>query len=100
MATLKKIRTYKNWSTRPESDNVIIAGNIYKGVEKGEPYDLVQFSINEITDYFWNESICVPLNTSDDDIKKIVEEYVATITDDDIKDYQRFLDYGNKYGWD
>lgn len=99
MATLKKINIYRNWGIRPDG-NVIIAGNIYYNVEKGEPYDLVQFSINEITGYFWNESICVPLNTSDDDIKKIVEEYITTITDDDIKDYQRFLDDGNKYGWD
>ena len=99
MATLKEINIYRNWGIRPDG-NEIIAGNIYCDVEKGKPYDLVQFSINEINGYYWNETICVPLNTSDEDIKKIVEEYITTITDDDIKDYQRFLDDGNKYGWD
>lgn len=99
MATLKKINIYRNWGIRPDG-NTIIEGNIYYGVDKGEPYDLVQFSINEINGYYWNDTLCVPVGTEEDEINRIVNEYVATITEADIKEYQRFLDYGNKYGWD
>lgn len=99
MATLKKINIYRNWGIRPDG-NAIIAGNIYYDVEKGKPYDLVQFSISEINGYYWNDTLCVPVGTEEDEINRIVNEYVATITEADIKEYQRFLDYGNKYGWD
>ena len=99
MATLKKVNIYRNWGIRPDG-NTIIEGNIYYGVDKGEPYDLVQFSINEINGYYWNDTICVPIGTSEENINRIVNEFVKTITDADMKEYQRFLDYGNKYGWD
>ena len=99
MATLKDINIHRNWGIRPDG-NAIIAGNIYYGVDKGEPYDLVQFSISEINGYYWNDTLCVPVETEEDEINRIVNEYVATITEADIKEYQRFLDYGKKYGWD
>lgn len=99
MATLKDINIHRNWGTRP-NDNTIIAGNIYYGVKKGEDYDLVQVSINEISGYYWATTICVPVNTNEEDIKKIAIEFVKTISDEDVKEYQKFLDYGNKYGWD
>lgn len=99
MATLKGINIHRNWGKRPEG-NITIEGNIYYGVEKGKPYDLIQFSINEINGYYWNNTLCVPVGTEEDEINRIVNEYVATITEADIKEYQKFLDYGNKYGWD
>lgn len=99
MATLKKINIYRNWGIRPDG-NTIIEGNIYYGVNKGEPYDLVQFSINEINGYYWNTSLCVHAGMSEEEINRIVAEYVKTITNADIKEYQKFLDFGKKYGWD
>lgn len=98
MATLKEINIHRNWGTRP-TDNVIYLNHAWY-VDKGEAYDLVQFSINEIVGYYWNTSLCVPAGTSEKEINRIVAEYVEAITDADIKEYQKFLDFGNKYGWD
>lgn len=99
MATVKKINITRNWNTRP-NDNAIHFGGIYKNVEKGEPYDLVQFSINEISGYYWHSCLCVPCGTSEDEVKGMVEEFVKSITDKQIREYKEFIDFGNKYGWD
>lgn len=99
MATLKNIQIYRNWGKRP-TGNVTIMGNIYYGVEKGDPYDLVQFSIEEIKGYYWDKTLCVTVGTSEEEIRKLVLEYISNISDKDIQEYQKFLDWGNKYGWD
>ena len=99
MATLKNIQIYRNWGKRP-TGNVIIIGDVYYGVEQGDLYDLVQFSIEEIKGYYWNETLCVTVGTSEEDIRKLVLEYISNISDKDIQEYQKFLDWGNKYGWD
>lgn len=99
MATLKDIQIHRNWGKRP-TGNVTIMGDVYYGVEEGDPYDLVQFSINEIKGYYWNESLCVAVDTSEEEIRKIVLEYISNISNKDIQEYQKFLDWGNKYGWD
>lgn len=98
MATLKSIQISRSWGVRP-TDNAIYIGCAWM-VEPGELYDLVQFSINEINGYYWRTSICVPEGTSEDEINKIVKEYINTLSDEDIKEYKDFLDFGNKYGWD
>ena len=59
-------------------------------VEPGESYDLVQFSIDEINGYYWKTFICVPEGTSEDEINKIVKEYINTISDEDIKNTKIF----------
>lgn len=98
MTTLKNIQVSKSWGIRP-TDSAIYIGCAWM-VEPGEPYDLVQFSINEINGYYWRTSICVPEGTSDEDVEKIVKEYVSAISDEEIREYKKFLDWGNKYGWD
>ena len=99
MATIKKIKISRNWGKRP-TDNAIYCGMAW-GVEKGEPYDLVQFSIHELNKpYFWNMSLCVKCGTSEEEINKLVEEYAETITDKDIAEYIDFLEQGEKWGWD
>lgn len=98
MATLKKVSISRNWGVRP-NDNGIYLGNNWM-VEKGQPYDLVQFSINEINGYYWEEALCVPIGITEEDAKQLCEEAVSYITDKAIKDYKWFLDMGNKYGWD
>lgn len=101
MATIKDIKISRNWGKRP-TGNCSIAYQAYANVEQGEEYDLVQFSINELDKpYFWRSSIGVPCGTSEEDIKKIVEEYARDyITEQDIKDYRDFLESGEKWGWD
>lgn len=100
MATIKKIRINRNWSTRP-TDNGIYVGDVWF-VEKGEPYDLIQFSINELDmGYFWHTSLCVPCGISDEDALKMAEEYAKdNISQKSIDSYKHFLEYGQKYGWD
>lgn len=100
MATIKDIKIHRNWGKRP-TDNVVYVGMAW-GVEKGEPYDLVQFSINELDKfYFWNTSLCFPCGMSEEEIKKECVNYAQqNITEKDIKDYRYFLECGEKWGWD
>lgn len=99
MATIKDIKIHRNWGKRP-TDNVVYVGMAW-GVEKGEPYDLVQFSINELgKSYFWNTSLCFPCGMSEEEIKKECVDYAQqNITEKDIKDYLYFLECGEKWGW-
>ena len=99
MPTIKEIIISRNWGIRP-NDNVIYSGKIWL-VEKDEPYDLVQFRINELSkSYYWNESLCVKAGTSEEGINKLVQEYVEQISDKDIADYEKFLEEGERWGWD
>ena len=99
MATIKDIKISRNWGKRP-TDNAIYCGMIW-GVEKGEPYDLVQFLINELgKSYFWQTSLCLPCGMSEEEIKEECIDYAKTITEQDIKDYKWFLECGEKWGWD
>ena len=84
MATIKEIQRSRNWGVRPTSD-VIVEGHIWL-VEKGQPYDLVQFSINELNKPYW---------------WRVVRDYAEdVITEKDIKEYIWFLECGEKWGWD
>lgn len=100
MATIKKIQRSRNWSKRPIG-NIVLDGHIWL-VEKGQDYDLVQFSINELDKpYFWRESICVPCDWEDEVVERVVKGYAEDeITEKDIKDYFEFLECGEKWGWD
>lgn len=99
MATIKSFEIKRNWSKRPVG-NVEIAGNIW-GVKKGEEYDLVSFTLNETKKgYKWHQSLCVPCGASEKDIKKILHNVALSITDEDIASYDRFIENGEKYGWD
>jgi len=100
MATVKKIRISREWNERPE-DDIDIAGEIYF-VEKGQTYDLLQFTLEELGyDYFWHESLCVPCGKTEKELLEIARNYAKTqITDERLNNYRRFLDYGEKYGWD
>lgn len=99
MATIKDIKIHRNWGKRP-TGNDIYCGMVW-GVEKGEPYDLVRFSINELDkSYFWYISLCFPCETSEEEIRESVEEYAKGITDKEIQDYCRFLEDGERWGWD
>ena len=101
MATIKDIQISKNWGARP-TGNCENLNEVYYGVEKGQRYDLVQFSINELgKPYYWLQSICVPVDTSQEEIEEIVNEFARDhIKEEDIKYYQRFLEDGEKWGWD
>lgn len=98
MATLKDYKINKNRGVRPD-DYVIQVGKKWF-VEKGEPYDLVQFSINEVKGFYWGDSLCVPTTMTEDEVKKLVDEEVKNISDTAVKSYNDFLDEGSKYGWD
>lgn len=100
MATIKNISISREWGTRP-TDNAVYCGMAW-GVEKGEKYDLVQFSINELDKpYFWNTSLCFPCGSSEEEIRQECIEYAQKyITEKDIQDYRRFLEDGEKWGWD
>lgn len=100
MATIKDIKIYRNRGTRP-TDYAVYCGMAW-GVEKGEPYDLVQFSINELNKpYFWRTSLCFPCGMSEEEIREECIEYAQqNITEKDIQDYRRFLEDGERWGWD
>lgn len=99
MATLKDIEIYRRCGVRP-NNNIIYAGRQW-GVEKGEPYDFVQFSINELNKpYFWRKKLCLKCDLTEEQIKNEVEEYIKNITEEDIKEYKCFLEDGEQYGWD
>lgn len=100
MATIKEIEIKENWGIRP-SKNVIVGGNIWL-VDEGQEYTLVQFSINELKkSYFWNDCFCVPCDWSEEKIRDLVEKYAKEqITEEQIKDYNDFLESGEKWGWD
>lgn len=100
MATVKKIRVCRNWNIRP-NDDTELAGEIYL-VNKGQPYDLLQFTIEELGyDYFWHEALCVPCGKTEKELLAIAKNYAKTqITNETISNYRRFLEYGEKYGWD
>ena len=100
MATIKSISRSKNWGVRP-TNNIILAGHIWL-VEKGQPYDLVQFSINELDKpYFWKEHLCVPCDWEEGVVERVIKRYAENeITEKDINNYRQFLEDGEKWGWD
>lgn len=100
MITIKNIKISRNWGTRP-TDNAIYCGMAW-AVKKGEPYDLVQFSINELNKpYFWRDSLALPCGQSEEEIRQDCEDYIKQyIEDKDIAEYKKFLEYGEKWGWD
>lgn len=100
MPTLEKIERIRNRGKRP-TDNAVYCGSVWL-VEKGEEFDLVQFTIKELKkSYYWREHLCVPCNWTDDEVEKAVREYVKNyISDKEIKDFTWFLEMGEKWGWD
>lgn len=98
MATLDRIERNKNWASRP-TDNSISEGTIWC-VEKGEEYDLVQFTIKEIDGYYWNQAVAFPVDADDNFIAEEIKGYCESIPEYAVKEYRSFLDFGNKYGWD
>ena len=97
MITIKKIEINRNWSYRNGREYY----EVFYNVPVSERYDLVKFIVKELgLDIFWHTSIGVPLNTSEQEINKYVYKYAETITNQDVKDYRRFIDDGDKYGWD
>jgi hypothetical protein len=101
MATIKDYRISRDWGERP-TGNCEISNEVYWNVEKGQQYDLVQFSINELDkEYYWITSVGVPVGTSEKVVKEIIEEYAKEYIDEEsIKSYRSFLEDGEKWGWD
>lgn len=100
MATIKNIKVSRNWGKRPDNENIYI-GDVWF-IEKGEEYDLLQFTINELDmGFYWNDSLCVPCGKTEEELLEIAKDYAKNqITDESIKSYRRFLEFGQKYGWD
>lgn len=99
MATLKEVKISRNWGIRANDKEDYPNPNWR--VEKGEPYDLVQFMINELDkNYYWCESLHLPCGLPEEEINKIVQDFVETqITEEQIIDYRKFLEDGEKWGW-
>lgn len=100
MATIKDIKIHRNFGIRPNND-LIVVGNVWL-VEKGQPYHLVQFTINELNKpYMWGACLCVPCDWEDKEIERVVKDYAQDeITEKDIIDYKSFIEDGEKWGWD
>lgn len=97
MITIKKIDIFRNWGTRSGRE----CSSLFYDVAVTEKYDLVKFIINELGyDIYWCVYICVPLDTSEEEINKYVEKYCKTLKKSDVMDYKKFIDDGDKYGWD
>jgi len=100
MATLneKSIKITRNFSTlNPNQANFVYDDTL----KEGDLFDLVQFQINELDEpFYWRVSIGVVPNTSEKEVKETIEEYVKQIEEKDIKAYNDFLNFGNKWGWD
>lgn len=100
MATIEDIKIYRNWEKRP-TGNYEIANMGWVDVEKGDEFDLVQISINELNKpYYWKISFGFKCGTGEEEIREYVEEYAKEITDKEIQDYRRFLEDGERWGWD
>lgn len=97
MATLKKINILRNWGRRNNSKMNMVW---QKDLKENEEYDLVQISLKEIPHYYWQYSIGMKRGYSEEQIKNDIQEYIDTITDEEIKSYKRFLADGEKWGWD
>lgn len=96
MATLKKINIIRNFSTR--KNNTL--GMVWeKNLKENEEYDLINISLEEIPDYYWKYSIGMKCGYSEEQIKNDIQEYIDTITDEEIANYKKFLANGEKYGW-
>ena len=77
MGTITEINIERNYGVRP-TDNAIYEGMAW-GVEKGEPYDLVQFSLKEIDKpYFWRTTLCFPCGMSEQKFHKHARPLVNT----------------------
>ena len=97
MATLKKINVIRNFSTR--KNNTL--GMVWeKNLKENEEYDLINISLEEIPHYYWKYSIGMKCGYSEEQIKNDIQEYIDTITDEEIANYKKFLANGEKYGWD
>ena len=98
MATLKHYSRNFNWGIRQENVN---DGHIYINVKPGENYDLVNFTINEFPyNIIWPLDLCVPSDFSEKELEKLIKEHLEKITEKDIKDFKKFIDEGDQYGWD
>lgn len=97
MATLKKINILRNWGRRNNSRMNMVW---QKDLKENEEYDLIQIGLEEIPRYYWKYSIGMKCGYSEEKIKNDIQEYIDTITDEEIKSYKRFLAYGEKWGWD
>ena len=99
MVTVDKIEIKRNCGVRPD-DNAVYLGKLWC-VEKGEPYDSVQFSIRELQKpYFWHTALCIKCGTSERKINRLVRGFAKTITGEEIHGYRQFLEDGEKWGWD
>ena len=99
MITIDKIEIKRNSGVRP-NDYAVYLGKLWC-VEKGEPYDCVQFSVKELQKpYLWCTMLCVKCVTSEEEINELVRDYAETITDEEIHGYRQFLEDGEKWGWD
>lgn len=99
MATLDKMVIKMNAGKRPDN-NIEYVGHIWK-IEPGQEYDMVHFTLKEINKpYPWKETVCVPANLPEEEVVKICQDVVKTITDEDIESYVQFLEYQEKFGWD
>lgn len=97
MITIKKIDISRDWGTRSGREN----NKVFYNVSVAEKYDLVKFIISELgLDVYWCVYVCVPLNTPEEEVNKYVEKYCKTLTMQDIKEYKKFINDGDKYGWD
>ena len=97
MATLKKINILRNWGRRNNSRMNMVWE---KDLKENEEYDLVQIGLEEIPHYYWKYSIGMKCGYSEEEIKNDIQEYIDTITEEEIKSYKRFLADGEKWGWD
>lgn len=96
MATLKKINIIRNFSTRKNTK----LGMVWeKNLKENEEYDLINISLEEIPHYYWKYSIGMKCGYSEEQIKNDIQEYIDTITDEEIANYKKFLANGEKYGW-
>lgn len=97
MATLNSIEIINADGTRPMKN--INDGNTWL-VEKGEPFNIVKFMLNEAYGYYFPITLCVSKQLKKDEIEKLVKEYVNGISDEQVKNFNSFLKFGEEYGWD
>lgn len=97
MIKVKNITRNKNWGIRP-TDNGIMFGFIWL-VERGEQYDLVQFTINGVKGYYWREKFCVPCEWTDEAVEKVVKQYVEDcISSEEVKLFAEFIKNIEEWG--
>lgn len=99
MFNIKTITIKRDYGVRPQGKSHLDNDNIWD-VEVGEPYALVRFVFEEVPGYYYWTSVSMNNDLSDEEIERQIKEAVKTIPESDLDWFKRFIENGERWGWD